>query len=142
MIIVLLLSWLLLIAIEITRNWFIIEVKHEGPNHLLGSLYRAAIGIMWFIVFFKLGFLWYWLIPFQLFSFWFLFDTFLNIARGKPIAYLDDPKDAVEDSIIDTISQKLFHVEVIFYLKLILFIGATSIIIAYGTMTWNEVNFK
>lgn len=107
-----LLIWFAFIGIAIFANWLLID-KKISPWHPL----NAAITILfacsfayhdprphWFIILCSLS------------TYWFIFDTGLNIARGELLWYLG------KGSIIDRLSQRA-PLQVVWILKGILSLG-------------------
>lgn len=120
--------WFLLILAEIVRNWDIIEEKDKRPIYFESSVLRLAVG---FVFWMGSPFIWhgmtYWqwwgMIPMMLFSFWFLFDYGLNIARGKkPFWYLNP-----EGSFLDRLQCKYPNAYPWFWWKLFLMTGGFSL---------------
>jgi hypothetical protein len=88
--------FLILLAFELARNWYVIERLKQTPNQAKGWLLRVLV--IHFVSFVKFDFdLWptvtYW-IGCGL-AFWFPFDVGLNLIRGKVWNYLG--KDAFLD---------------------------------------------
>jgi len=107
-----LIIWIAFIGIAVFYNWLLIE-KHISPWHPL----NASITIIFAIVFayYDPRPNWF-VIPCALSTYWFLFDTGLNLARGKIIWYLG------QGSVIDRLSQKA-PLQVVWILKGILALG-------------------
>lgn len=96
-------TWLIFIAAEIYRNWYIIEKKKSTPNYLQSFIIRAMAAIihgayldMVYNVFGDVSGYGYWdliklLAPvfiFQASLFYTLFDPILNKLRDKPFTHL------------------------------------------------------
>ncbi len=88
------LIWLILIALEVFRNWYLIVKKKHNIDHEIGSMIRFAVSFAFWMatpVFFSIRTDQWWMMPLMMgLTFWFLFDLFLNIARGKSFDYLGD----------------------------------------------------
>lgn len=92
----------MLILAEVARNYYVIEVKKQNPDHRLFMACRLIVGMAFWMVaplMAELSTDWFgtspmrhdqWLgLPFmQAFTFFFLFDWLLNISRGLPYWYL------------------------------------------------------
>lgn len=107
-----LLIWVGFIGLMIFINWLLIE-KRINPFHLLNALIACIFAAMF--CYHDIRPLWF-NIPCALFTYWFLFDTGLNLARGEYIWYLG------KESVIDKLSQKL-PLQVVFIFKGILALG-------------------
>lgn len=82
------LIWILFIAIEIYRNYYIIEVVESRPDYLQSFIIRGIAAILHGVL---VGVTepsdWYPILLYQALSFWILFDISLNLVRRKPILY-------------------------------------------------------
>ena len=103
--------FLILLAFELARNWYVIERLRQTPNHARGWAFRVLVIL--FVAFFKFDlesqdvviFGRVFILPVTtiLYSvgcglaFWFPFDVLLNVSRGKVWNYLG--KDARLDSL-------------------------------------------
>ena len=107
-----LLIWFLFIAIMIFINWLLID-KRISPLHPLNAAITCLFAAMFCYYDFRP--LWF-TIPTALLTYWFLFDTGLNIARGETLWYLGS------ESIIDRYTQRL-PLFVVWVFKAILALG-------------------
>ena len=89
-----LISWMLIIVLEIIRNYHIIDIKKRRPVYWQSNVLRIAVGFGFWVVAPIVAKIPYWswwgMIPMMLFTFWFVFDYGLNLARKKrPFFYLN-----------------------------------------------------
>lgn len=128
--------WILVVSFFIVSQWYVIEKLGKYPNKPLWFLIRAIIAGVFLFFYVNQGYVWYWSLFYMIFTFWFPYNSTLNLLRGKPIMYLS-PKN----SFIDYIFLKIFRYEfAIFGYSLILFIAALGIMYFYGYCTWSEIN--
>lgn len=120
-----LLLWFVLVVVEVFRNYYIIEVRKHNPNHTTMFRLRVMVGIVFWIVspvIFKMRFDQWWTLPIVLpITFFFVFDTGLNISRGLPYFYLGD------NSKIDRLQKKYGGSFAWFWWKLILAAGSVAL---------------
>lgn len=131
------LIWVVLIALEIARNWYIIQWRQRRPTYWKSTVGRIIIGGTFWIVTPCIWpqmtrWQWYGLIPMMGTSFWYLFDYGLNLARrlfpGKtgyrirPIWYLNP-----NGSLLDQLQCKYPHAYAWFWWKLFLMTGGFSL---------------
>ena len=138
----LIITWFVLVYVEAYINFRIISKKKKSPVHKYRTIIRFMFGGIWFFIFWKLEYVWYWLIFFQLFTFEFIFNTALNKLRNKRVYYLDDPKDKVEDSSWDTLQNKFINKDyrqLWWLFKGFLAVVFTSMIIFYGKLYFNQI---
>jgi hypothetical protein len=94
------LIWLLLVLAEVARNYYVINIQGRNPNHGLALAVRVLLGIVfWFLspLISDLRPDQWWALPVMMFfTFGFIFDLGLNIARKRPYWYLGGK------SVIDT----------------------------------------
>jgi hypothetical protein len=129
------LFWFLFVALAIITQWDIIENKHRYPDKSLWFILRVVIAafFMWWFV--AIGYYWYWTIIFMAGSFWWPFNTGLNLMRGKPIAHLSP-----ENSLVDKLLVKTIGYQITFWLSLLFFIFAVSNMLLQGRCSWYELN--
>lgn len=86
--------WLILIALEVWRNWYKIEKKKVRINHKGAILIRIIVGFVFWVLIplaVSLPVDRYWALPIMMsLTFWFLFDLGLNMARGRSYFYLGE----------------------------------------------------
>lgn len=85
-----LLIWVLLIGLEVFRNWYMIENKKSKPNYLVSFILRGMAFILYGSLIWSTKYEWF---TFTIFlycvtSFFILFDPLLNITRGKDWYYV------------------------------------------------------
>jgi hypothetical protein len=83
--------WIIFIAIEVARNYYLIEVKKSRPIYIQSFLIRGIAAILHGVYFDVQSMTEY--VPifiFQILSFWWLFDISLNLVRGLSIIYKGD----------------------------------------------------
>ena len=81
-------AFIIILSVELIRNWYIIVRLHQSPNHAKGVVLRA-------MAFFFVALITYDAEPVQMaiyiilcfLSFWFPFDVGLNLLRGKAWNY-------------------------------------------------------
>lgn len=124
----------MMVAAEVYRNYHIIEIQKRNPNHGLSMMCRIIIAVLFWNLCPLLAVLehhwfgWdllrrdqYFVIPiFQTFSFFFLFDWWLNISRTRPYWYLGG------NSWFDRFQRDHGGAFGWFWWKLMLFLGGTS----------------
>lgn len=132
--------WSILIALEIWRNWYLIERLKRRPTYWMSTVGRILVGfIFWFASpFIHPGLSWWqWWgeIAMMVFTFGYFFDYGLNIARGiRPVWYLN-PKG----SILDQLQCKYPNSFAWFWWKLFLMMTGISMM-EYGLdAIWNGV---
>lgn len=130
------LTWIVLVELEAIRNWYIIVKKKKSPKHKWRTVLRIVVGIVFWIatpiVYHDLPYDSWWAMPMMMgFTFWWLFDSSLNLMRGRKIWYLGDPSDPEEDSKLDEAQLKAFGAFPAFFFKL-LFAGASTTTFYYG----------
>jgi len=105
------------IAVDILGNWYYIEKLNKRPNHPLLWITRALI-VSFVVLDTELI---YWALKAinASFMYWFIFDTGLNIARGKRIDHLGD-------AFLDGLQVKYLGYWNAFVIKLILSIYAAA----------------
>lgn len=130
-------TWLLLICVEIFRNWSIIIVKNRRPTYWWSNVIRIVVGFIFWVA---VGPLTrpapdkYNAIPIMmLFSFWFVFDYGLNLARRKSPVYYLNPKG----SWIDRMQCKYPDALPWFIWKFFLMVAAISLC----EMGFNRIEF-
>lgn len=134
------LAWIALIWIETIRNFYLIEIKKKTPKHKLAWLLRVIIGVVFWIVtpmiYHDLELDSWWAMPMMMgFTFWWMFDSGLNLLRRRQIWYLGNPYDPEEDSWMDKLQQNSFGAWPWFWFKLLL-AGASTSVFWYG---WGAV---
>lgn len=111
------LGYIVLVCLEIARNYRIIEEKKQRPIYLRRWFIRVAVSLVYWIPF-------YWVLPYYQWlgmlvmmplTFWFVFDYGLNAARRKPFAYLNP-----NGSWLDRLQVNSTGVAAWFFWKLIL----------------------
>ena len=86
-----LILWLVFIAAETYRNYYLIEVKKTRPMYLQSFVLRGMAAILHGILFNPHNMADYFpVFIFQVSSFWLLFDLSLNYLRGKPMLYMGE----------------------------------------------------
>lgn len=109
------------IVIDIVGNWFYIEVLKKSPLHWLLWVVRA--GIVGYVVLDPDLLIWGLKALNASFMYWFVFDTGLNLARGKNIGHLGQgPKAA----FLDRLQTKYLGQWNAFVIKLIISIYAAA----------------
>jgi len=141
----LMLCWLFIIAIEVTFNWYVIEVKEKNINHLLAFIPRMVAGLIFLAAFSEFGYYWYWSALFLVGTHALLFAEALNISRGKFIGYLGDPDlSNPNKSVFDKFLLRLADNEIVimlwFTFRVLLFIFAVGNMIWQGQCSWYELN--
>ena len=88
MITIILSLWIIVIAVEVWRNYYLIEVKKTKPNYFLSFVVRGMAAILHGVFFDLESMREYW-VPFifQVTSFWIVFNPALNYFRKKPFFY-------------------------------------------------------
>lgn len=130
----LIIIWLVFIALEVYRNWYIIVKRKKSPDYPMAVLFRIVVSlVLWFAA------PWidrdlesdqWWAFPvFQAFTFWSLFDLFLNRARKEPFWYLGN------GSWLDRWQKSTFGAWPWFWFKFFL-AGAATTLFVYG---WGAV---
>jgi hypothetical protein len=97
------LSWFLFIAVEIARNYYVIEVRKSKPVYLQSFIFRGWMAIIHGIMLNVDPVSWWPVLAFQMTSFWLVFDLVLNVLRGKPWYYRGETSgwlDRVPSTII------------------------------------------
>lgn len=78
--------WLFIIAVEIFRNWCIIEVGKRRPTYWWSNVIRVAVGFLFWVLakaFINISAAQWWaMIPMMLLTFWWCFDYGLNQFRN------------------------------------------------------------
>lgn len=116
----------ILIFVEVSVNWWIIEKKKKSPNHKRRSQYRSITTLIFII----LSTQWapevawnFWKLFFEVlmleFTFWWTFDTFLSLFRGRGWYELDG-EDPEEDAIVDNFEEQYGGAHLWFWAKLTL----------------------
>jgi len=87
-----LILWIVLIWLEVERNYHLIEKEKEKPDYLHSFGVRAFLGILGLVFMCKHDpFLeWELTVPYFVYevtSFYLIFDLWLNLKRGKPLDY-------------------------------------------------------
>lgn len=128
------LIWLGLVLLEAFRNSKIIVKKRVSPKHKGAFWLRVVVGIVFWIgtpvVYSDLWWdSWWMMAPMMALTFWWLFDSSLNLLRGRKIWWLGDPDDPEEDSWIDNFQLKTFGAWPWFWFKL--FLAGASITVFY-----------
>lgn len=84
--------WLLIVEIEVFRNWFFIVKLKEPIPHKKFAIERMIGSSIICAVFYPMIEFDNWIaLPFMMaFTFWFLFDISLNLMRGKSILYFGE----------------------------------------------------
>lgn len=129
-----LLTWIVLIWVEIFRNWCIIEVGNKRPTYWWSNIIRITVGFMFWIVSPMLArmdyYQWWGMIPMMLFTFWFVFDYGLNLVRNLVYRIEDDHREPLpfyylnpKGSWLDRLQYKYPHPYPWFWFKLILMVG-------------------
>ncbi len=113
-------TWLAIIALEIVRNWYVIERKKQTPDYHTSVIFRFLALLVVNALVAPNPFFW----AFQVFSFWVLFDIGLNLVRRKPLFYLG------ENSYIDRTSNK--SPITVWLAKIFFFIASTVATVAVG----------
>ena len=90
--------------------------KNQNPIHWLNAAITVLLAGM--LCWFESRPLWF-AIPCFLLTYWFLFDTLLNLMRGLPVFYLGDA------SVLDRLQKQYGGVWPWFVWKAILFVGFT-----------------
>lgn len=123
-------AWIIIIGVEIFRNWCIVEVDGKRPTYWWSNTIRISVGfIFWTIVplVIKIGY-WNWLVMplMMVLTFWWMFDYGLTLSRnwsrklmktGDPIVfYYLNPKG----SWLDQLQCKYPHPYPWFWFKLFL----------------------
>jgi hypothetical protein len=88
--------FLILLAFELARNWYVIERLKQTPNHSRGLAFRVLVIL--FVAFAKFDLNLWPTVRYCIgagLAFWFSFDVGLNLLRGKVWNYTG--KDAVLD---------------------------------------------
>jgi len=129
-------NWALTLFSLALIQWYIIEKKHRRPNKWFWYFIRLITGGLFLWWFVRLGFIWYWAAVFEVFTFWFFFNSILNIMRGKPVAYLSRTGDQ-----IDALMLKLFPAVVWWFFLLIAAIFSIGNLYFYGRYTWAEIPY-
>jgi len=111
-----LLIWFSFTLLMVIINWQLIE--HQiYPSHPLNAIITCALAALFAMIDKRPK--WFTVLC-ALFTYWFAFDTLLNIFRHEPIAYLGTI------SKVDLISEYLIpYSGPVFWFKLILFLGFT-----------------
>lgn len=93
--------WLIFIAVEAHRNYYLIEIKKERPIYSQSFIIRGLAGLIYGILFFNPQSMLEYLPVFlyQLSSFYLLFDLTLNILRSKPLLYVGEHSGWFFDNI-------------------------------------------
>lgn len=90
------LIWLAFIFLEIISDWYMITILKISPNHTHSFWLRFGAGLLWFWIsgfIFRIEFQRWILIPImEAFTFWFIFDYGLNLARKMPLLHLGTSK--------------------------------------------------
>jgi len=95
MIILKIIGWLALIAGNVYLDYWLIEKRKTGVNHVLETIFRGGAGILYGgIVFQAESNTGVWIILFEVFSFVTIFEPWLNIKRGLTWDYLSSAPDA------------------------------------------------
>lgn len=79
--------WLLLIFVEVYRNYYMIEIKKESPWYLLSFIFRAMAFILHGALIMNVGPGSWDVFVMQIGSFYLLFDPLLNLFRKKSFWY-------------------------------------------------------
>lgn len=128
--------WILVIVAAVVSQWYVIEKLRKYPNKPVWFFIRGLVAGGFLYLYIYQGYVWYWALVYMVFTFWWLFNTGLNILRGKELTYLS-PKN----SLIDKVLLKVFKYEyIIFMFSFILFLASVGIISFYGHCTWTEIN--
>ena len=131
MTIIFVLFWIARITIEAYIHSIKIKTGHT-PDHMNWAIARGAIIVA--VMLLLPQYTWYWLLPFLVFSSWFVFDTLLNVFRDLLPDYLG------QSSWVDRLQQRIMPTLLWFYLKAFLFAISTSLLIYYGECTYAQVN--
>jgi len=128
--------WLGIAIIFAGIQWYIIEKLNRFPNKDCWFLVRAAVALLYFVLFYRQGYVWYWILAYEIFGFWLPFNLTLNLLRGKKPWYL-----SAENSTVDRILLFIFRIDlVIFAISIIAFLSAWGIMYWYGHCTYWEIN--
>lgn len=135
---------LLLIGVEVWRNYYIIEVKKKRPNYLLSNILRVVVLILLNFLY-ERGFslsLELSLLALGLFAV--LFDPILNLSRGKPLLYYNYKTGAWLETLIarfDSLYGLYLFLEILFLLVVInIYVVGWYNFVAQvnGTYNWNN----
>lgn len=134
------LTWIVLVLLEASRNWYLIVKRKKTPIHKKAWALRVSVGVVFWIatpiIYHELPYDSWWAMPVMMaFTFWWVFDSSLNLMRGLPIWYLDVKEDPDEDSSIDAFQLRTFGAWPWFWFKFFL-AGASITTFYYG---WNGV---
>lgn len=109
--------FIVFVALSIIWDAIVIEVlnkKITKIGHGVRWLFRASVGIYFMSI--DQSWALYQIVPTYTIAFWFLFDTGLNVLRGRPLYYLGS-------SFLDKLQKNYPHELVWFVFKAIAFIG-------------------
>ena len=127
--------WFLVIVLAIVSQNYIIEKLKRYPNKLLWFLLRVVVAIGFLCWYMSQGYMWYWTILFMVSSFWWPFNTFLNILRKKSPDYY-----SAKNSLVDRLLLKIFrYEELIFFFSFILMLIGVGIMYFYGQRPFNNI---
>lgn len=136
------LSWILVILIEVAANWFKIEKLKEYPNHFVWFVPRLVVGIVFLAWFANLGFVWYWSALYIVGSHMLIFPEILNISRNKGLGYLGDRNlNAKTKSIYDKIVMTVVKYPFAWLsFRVVLALFAIGNMLLQGKMSWSQIN--
>lgn len=92
--------WFLYIILDALANWYVIEKKRTPPNYTILTIIRGMAAIVYGIyIDIQVGETLYWL-AITVLPFPFVFNTTLNLLRGKPIIYFGKASGWIDSFVV------------------------------------------
>lgn len=127
--------WIVVILLAALSQWYIIEVKKRKPDHSKWFIIRVIVSLLFVNLYLGNGYMWYWFIPYMVFTFAWLFPFLLNRFRGKRLGYM-----SARGSKYDRFILKIFkHEELVFLFGMVFMVIAIALQFAYGTTPFNQI---
>ena len=126
--------WILVVALAVVSQWYIIERKNRKPKKVVWFAVRIVVAGGFFYFYQNLGYDPVWSISFMVGTFFGPFNEGLNKFRGKPWGYLGD------DWFDRIIGKVLVDNLMVIAVELLLLLWGVGSMLAYGKDTnWADL---